>query len=126
MKILFKKQITGTFYQPDAYVFYFFQDSCTILDLKQMNLYDIKQSFPKIIKCHILKNGLFLLLAETDSLGGDFRHLLDSSFNRTFLTFNIKSEQFEVPTELQHIFVLDFIIMNNLLLLLSGTTLFPK
>lgn len=120
IKFSFKSQITKTFYEPNSTILYFFSKACTVQDLKQRSMCNIFVKFPKIIKCRLLQSGLMLLLVETHSLTENLMSNFDSSFERGFTTFDIKRERFEVPRELVGIQIIDFAIMDDKLLVLTG------
>lgn len=119
MTIKFAKNLVRSFYHASSFIIYFFKEGCTVHDLNENRIYDIDSPFPNVIRCTLLRNDMFLMLTEAANRSARSDQPL-GQLCRSIFSFDLKKEKIHQPAEFLRLNIVDFIMINKILLVLTG------
>jgi hypothetical protein len=116
----FQGEITHSYFFKESYILLFFEKRFLLYDLKNISVKEVDKAFPKFLRCEMLRNSMLMILIDSKKESDQKLETEKTSNGRSILIFNFKTEKFKKMPELTKLNILDFLLVNDILLLLVG------
>ena len=113
-----KKVFPGLYLGLNSVLRVCFENGCTIQDLEKNIFYEFQIPFPHPIKIEQLQKDFLIMMVDSKSIKQDVP--IKFSFQRTILTFDLKRERFNYLFQKQDLNIIDFVLLNKILLILTS------